>query len=185
MELDTCVPVLVDTLLQQLHNLFHMPKDLEPLGKISDYIEIKFSNDISDITNKDIFEIYNIYYRKGAYPVEQRYTIKAENKLIPISEAEELLYKGYVFGGHSCRLCMEAQDKISFEDYDFVEIEYIFDMEYSGIYAVQTVAIPFYAFYKEIGTAENGNIIYAKTYVPAIEVSGLEEYFEGQITNHK
>jgi len=44
--------------------------------------------------------------------------------------------------------------------------------------------IPFYAFYKQIGTAENGNLIYAKTYVPAIKVRGYEEYFESQIQNH-
>ena len=47
-----------------------------------------------------------------------------------------------------------------------------------------TIGIPFYAFYKEIGTSKNGNTIYAKTYVPAIEISGLEEYFERQKDNH-
>ena len=45
--------------------------------------------------------------------------------------------------------------------------------------------IPFYAFYKNIGRSENGNLIYAKTYVPAIEVSGYKEYFESQEANHK
>ena len=44
--------------------------------------------------------------------------------------------------------------------------------------------MPFYAFYKKIGTAKNGNTIYAKTYVCAIETSGLDEYFEAQSKNH-
>ena len=75
-----------------------------------------------------------------------------------------MLYNGYVFGGHSCPLCMLAQDKIDFEGYDFVDIEYVF--EYSNKNETPSIGIPFYAFYKNIGTSENGNTIYAKTYVP-------------------
>ena len=48
-----------------------------------------------------------------------------------------------------------------------------------------SIGIPFYAFYKNIGTSANGNTIYAKTYVPAIQVSGYEEYFESQKDNHR
>ena len=164
---------------------YDMSEYMKPLGVIRSYIDIEFSKKIADIEDKDIFEIRTIYYRKDRASDEEYYKIKSEVDLISMQEAEKLLYKGYVFGGHSCRLCMAAQDKISFRGYDYVEIEYIFDREYSGISSVQTVGIPFYAFYKEIGTAKNGNLIYAKTYVPAIEVSGLEEYFEEQITNHK
>ena len=164
---------------------YDMSEYMKPLGVIRNYIDIEFSKKTADIEDKDIFEIRTIYYRKDRASDEEYYKIKSEVDLISMQEAEKLLYKGYVFGGHSCRLCMAAQDKISFRGYDYVEIEYIFDREYSGIYSVPTVSIPFYAFYKKIGKAENGNMIYAKTYVPAVEVSGLDEYFEGQIKNHK
>ena len=43
---------------------------------------------------------------------------------------------------------------------------------------------PVYAFYKYLGVANNGNEIYVFTYVPAIEVSGLQEYFESQTATH-
>ena len=45
--------------------------------------------------------------------------------------------------------------------------------------------IPFYAFYKCIGKNEHGIDTYAKTYVPAVQVSGYEKYFESQKDNHK
>ena len=99
--------------------------------------------------------------------------------MITLDQAEELLYKGYVFGGHSCELCMLMQEKVSFEGYDYVDVEYQYDNEEHP-----TVAIPFYAFYKNIGTAQNGNTIYAKTLVCAIELSGYNEYFESQIEKH-
>ena len=108
------------------------------------------------------------------------YTHFADAKRISLEEAENLLYKGYVFGGHSCPLCMAAQEEVDFEGYDFVDITYI-----SGGKNQKVVEIPFYTFYKKIGTAKNGNIIYAKTYVPAIKVSGYEEYFKNQIKYHR
>jgi pyruvate dehydrogenase complex dehydrogenase (E1) component len=45
--------------------------------------------------------------------------------------------------------------------------------------------IPFYAFYKKLGIDKNGNTVYARTYVPAFEVSGYEEYFKSQEAEHK
>jgi hypothetical protein len=45
--------------------------------------------------------------------------------------------------------------------------------------------VPFYVFYKKIGLSGKGNEIYAETYVPAIEVSGYEKYFELQQKSHK
>ena len=75
---------------------------------------------------------------------------------------------------------MSEQKKVNFEDYDCVNIKY-FSFSRQD---VSEVYIPFYAFYKQIGVAENGNIEYAVTYVPAIEVSGYEEYFENQKKNH-
>ena len=100
-------------------------------------------------------------------------------KMISLEKAEELLCKGYVFGGHSCPICMSEQSPVDFEEYDYVNLEYVRGYnEYSEL-------IPFYAFYKYIGNDSGGNKVFAKTYVPAIEVSGYEEYFESQAKYHK
>lgn len=148
---------------------------------VSDYIEISFDNSWSysgDIVSDGVLLNASIRYYKNRQDVHTEYKHIANAKRISLEKAEEYLYKGYVFGGHSCPLCMAAQDKISFEGYDFVGIEYI-------SYPDKTSSvIPFYAFYKKIETKKNGTIVYAKTYVPAIQVYGYEEYFESQAANH-
>ena len=154
---------------------------------VTDYIYISFdnfSNYSGDIVSDSILTVSSVYYFKNRSDIgDTQYDVVANAKRISISEAEALLYNGYVFGGHSCPLCMLAQDKIDFEGYDFVDIEYVF--EYGNKNGTPSLGIPFYAFYKNIGTSENGNTIYAKTYVPAIEVSGYKEYFESQKDNHR
>ena len=90
-----------------------------------------------------------------------------------------MLYNGYVFGGHSCKLCMEAQEEISFEDYDAVGLSYVCGE------GEDALVIPFYTFYQKIGKCKNGNFTYAKTYVSAVKVSGLEEHFDMQTKEHK
>ena len=154
---------------------------------VTDYIYISFdnfSNYSGDIVSDSILTVSSVYYFKNRSDIgDTQYDVVANAKRISISEAEALLYNGYVFGGHSCPLCMLGQDKIDFEGYDFVDIEYVF--EYSNKNETPSIGIPFYAFYKNIGTSENGNTIYAKTYVPAIEVSGYKEYFESQKDNHR
>jgi len=47
------------------------------------------------------------------------------------------------------------------------------------------LGIPFYTFYKEIGTSQNGNKVYAKTYVSAIPLLGYDEYLESQKAYHR
>ncbi len=141
----------------------------------SDYISIcfdNFKNYAGDTVSDGILTVAQVSYRKYRSEVSQRQGTLYKAKRLDLKEAEELLYKGYVFGGHSCPLCMAAQEKVDFEDYDLVGLEYVGQ-------------IPFYAFYKDIGTAKNGNTIYAKTYVPAIKISGYEEYFESQKAHHK
>ena len=150
---------------------------------ISDYISISFDNSKNysdDIVSDSILTVANIEYYNPRFDVNEAYALVGMAKKISVSEAEALLYNGYVFGGHVCKLCMEAQNKISFEGYDFVDIEYKFGYES----AKPTDGIPFYAFYKNIGESENGNTIYAKTYVPAVQVSGYKEYFESQVDEH-
>ena len=49
-----------------------------------------------------------------------------------------------------------------------------------------SVIIPFYVFYKKLSLSQQrGSGNYAKTYVPAIQVYGYEEYFESQAENHR
>lgn len=132
--------------------------------------------------DNNILSLYSVRYYKPRLDINQIYPIVANAKKISLQDAEKLLYKGYVFGGHACPLCMAEQEKISFKGYDFVDMEYIF--EYDIKTSMPRLAIPFYAFYKKIGTAKNGNKIYAKTYVAAIELKGYEEYFESQKSKH-
>ena len=107
----------------------------------------------------------------------QRWFIPTEQrKMLSLAEAEELLAQGYVFSFHVCKLCMQAQDKVDFTDYDRVSLEYVYGDDYG---------IPFYAFYKKLEEYDDGSVRYAKTMVPAVEVMGLEEYFEDQIQYHQ
>ena len=85
---------------------------------------------------------------------------------ISLEEAEELLKKGYVFCG-GCPFCMAENDIVDFTDYDGVGLEHRGN-------------IPFYTFYKSVGDGA-----FAYTSVPAIRVSGLEEYFSTLHTKHR
>ncbi len=158
------------------------PLNLLREAPMSDRIWIHFYNvaNYEGATVSDsILKVADIEFIKTRVDINKEYEVIGEAKKISLEDAEKLLYNGYVFGGHSCSLCMAAQEKISFYNYDFVDIEYVFGVDYP------TKGIPFYAFYKKIGTAKNGNICYAKTYVAAIEVSGYKEYFESQKDSHK
>lgn len=149
---------------------------------LSDYISIYFDNYENfsgDIVSNEILIDASIDYVKFKTDVTERYVPDKEVKMISLADAEALLYNGYVFGGHSCPLCMAMQDPVDFEEYDYVGLQYV-----EGIDSF-TEVIPFYTFYKYIGYAHSGNKTYAKTYVPAIEVSGYEEYFESQAKYHK
>ncbi len=167
--------------------IYFYNEDAHPLNKymtkpVSDRIQImfdNFKNSSGDIVSDSILTDACIYYFENRAAASTTHDHIANAKRISLEEAEELLYKGYVFGGHSCPLCMAAQDKISFEGYDFVDIEYL-----ANTYETTTV-LPFYAFYKKIDTTSSGTIVYAKTYVPAIQVYGYEEYFESQASNHR
>ena len=101
--------------------------------------------------------------------------VKSKARMLSLEEAEELLEKGYVFGGHSCPLCMAEQPEVDFSEYTCANLEYV-----SG----GGIIVPFYAFYKYIGETDYGIGTYAKTYVPAVEVSGLENYFRMQESKH-
>ena len=101
--------------------------------------------------------------------------------MLSLDEAEELLAKGYVFGGHSCKICMSEQSKVDFTEYDAVSFEYV--------HGNDGMVVPFYIFYKHLGASEYDKTgwmqEYAKTYVPAVEIEGLDEYFDMQAEKHK
>ena len=154
---------------------------------VSDYILISFDNydngaKSTEVLSDSVLTDAHIIYRKLRTRVSTEYKTIAKAKTISLKKAEEYLYKGYVFGFHTCPICMEDQEKISFEGYDFVDIEYVFARDHKT--NDETIGVPFYAFYKKLGTAKNGNEIYAKTYVAAIEIEGYEEYFEKQRESH-
>lgn len=125
--------------------------------------------------SKDEAFLRGISLFKRTVSPSEYYNITAKSKMISLKEAEKLLKKGYFFGGHSCPICMALQPKVDFSEYTCVDIEYVSDGK---------TLIPFYAFYKYIGETEYGIGTYAKTYVPAIEVTGLKEYFKNQKSNH-
>lgn len=142
----------------------------------SDSIVLRFYH-LSTIPNNPAMWCDRIEYIQYRSDPTEHYSQSAQARCISLKDAEALLYHGYVFGGHTCPICRNAQDGVDFRDYDYVGLKYI-----AGRGAEY---IPFYTFYKKIGTAENGNEIYAYTYVPAIEVSGYKEYFESQTSQHK
>lgn len=151
----------------------------------SDYISLYFDNHPNyegDFVSDDLLTQVEVRFCESRVELTEAQAVASKAKILPLERAEEMLAAGYVFGGHACALCMEAQDKVDFAAYDYVSFEYVIRQPYG-----QQVSkgFPFYAFYKQIGTAENGNIYYAKTYVPAIEVTGLADYFESQAENHR
>lgn len=139
-----------------------------------------FENYSGDIVSDTVLTNVSIYYRKSR--TQDAWSPSMQAGLISLEDAEALLYNGCVFGGHVCPLCMAMQTPVEFSGYDFVSFTYLtgYDKE-----TYKTVAIPFYVFYKRIGTAKNGNVIYAKTNVCAIALSDYEGYLESQRKNHK
>ena len=158
----------VSTLEIFFYNLNAHPLNAYSFRPISDYICISFENYMNfsgDIVSDSILTQYDVYYRQHRSDSNERLVPTKKLKMIPLKDAEALLYNGYVFGGHVCPLCMAAQDGVDFENYDYVDLQYVFG------YGDGTEVLPFYAFYKYIGKSANGNKTYAKTYVPAIEVT--------------
>ena len=143
--------------------------------RCSDYISLEFDNASNfggDIVSDGVLQVVTVRFAHYNCEPEAICEKNCDAELITLEEAEELLHKGYCFGGHICPLCMASQDKVSFEDYDKVGLVYFEGM-------------PFYAFFKNLQyKSTNGNITYARTLVPAVEVSGYEEYFEAQEAFH-
>lgn len=151
----------------------------------SDCITLEFDNALNyadDIVSNTILRNVTIRYLQYRLDPKAIYLRTKRVPIISLQEAEALLNKGYVFGGYSCPICMAEQAAVDFADYEFVDIVYL---RTSHSYRGPASMIPFYTFYKKIGTAKNGYEIYAQTYVPAVRVSGYEEYFKSQEAEHK
>ncbi len=144
---------------------------------MGDCIRLNFGQPYeSDKRENELLEKVSISYEQRRTPREETYKAVAKCKLISLEDAEKLLNNGYVFGGHSCMICMSMQTPITFDSYDHVEYEYVIGDKW---------VIPFYTFYKKLGIAKNGNTIYAKTHVCAVAVKGYEEYYELQNKYHE
>lgn len=120
--------------------------------------------------------------REGVFGTYREYATVAS---VPLEEAERMLEMGYVFGGHSCPLCMEQQDKVDFLEYDHVELRYEWVSVPGEEHEEEMLWLPFYAFYKKLEEGKNGICSYARTLVPAFPVSGVEEYFASQGEKHQ
>lgn len=175
----------VDFLTVYFYNQEDDPLNSYSYGPRSSYIALEFDNCLNyngDLVSETILADVSIRYvqKRKADGLQFEPMLKA--KRISLADAEALLYNGYVIGGHVCPLCMAMQTPVEFSGYDFVGFTYRTGYDKQNDRAV---AIPFYTFYKRIGTGKNGNAIYAKTNVPAIEVTGFEEYVESQRKDHK
>ncbi len=160
------------------HPLNNLPSTMP----FSDCISISFdnlSNNSDDIvSNSSLYNIFVIDY--WSYRTENHSPLKpvAQKELLPLEKAEEYLRKGYVLAMGGCPFCQANQTPVDFSNYEYISFEYASDV------GIGDLTLPYYVFYKNIGTAENGNMIFAKTYVPAVEVEGYEEYFINKHNNH-
>lgn len=152
----------------------------------SDYILAEFVNIAPSkepgVNNDGIYLFVSLYHCSHRTKSKTDLRSVREEKLFSIKKAEEYLKKGYVVrrDDHitNCPVCMVEEKSTTFTGYDYVSFEYI------GGYAIGDLTIPYYVFYKKTGIAENGNMIFSKAYVPAVEVEGYEEYFINKHSNH-
>ena len=153
---------------------------------LSDYIQLHFDNSRNyegDFTSDTLLSDVQILYMQYRVTAEEHCAPITTLPWLTLAEAEVLLEKGWVLTEHYCRYCMQAQEPVDFTDYDYVSLEYWLPSgSYDGEEPVELV--PFYTFYVDTGTAANGNRTFAKTSVPAVAVSGWEEYREVQRQKH-
>ena len=148
---------------------------------LSDYIEIEFDfEDYGSIPYEE--PRVCISYRCYRDGIAERCASINRVKRISLTDAEALLYNGYVFCIHMCPVCTSQREKITFNGYDYVNLEYKFGEDAKTRF--QTTGVPFYVFYKKIETTANGHEVYAMAYVPAIEVRDYAAYFEAQTAQH-
>lgn len=138
------------------------------------YFSLKFDND--NTQDKAVYALESIYWYEELFSAEERYPFVGNSTMLTLEQAEEMLFKGYVFGAVVCELCAQEQALVSFEDYDKVTLEYLIGKN--------GWVVPFYAFYKDISYLHPSTPMYAKTHVPAVKIENIEEYFDIQTKIH-
>ena len=161
--------------------------DQQTIGYGDEYFTLYFTSYCSFSSVEDWSDGKNVYltqiiYGQEAYPSSEYVQSKGVLRMLTLEEAEEMLYKGYVFGGHSCPLCMAAQEKVNFEGYDGVSFSY-----FSGLSEIghDAMMVPFYQFYKKLPSEDPNVVRYAVTNVCAVEVEDIDEYFIAQEKYHR
>lgn len=160
-----------------------LDETLSEYGYFSNAIFLDFNSYGNTVKTKELL-MKSVEYRWSQS--SDKFERIAEADMISLLEAEWMLKNGYVFGNPVCPRCMVLQEKLDISDYDYVGFEYICPRFLPKNVEKTVYCVPFYTFYKYIGDAENGNQIYAKTYVCAIGVSGIKEYFQSlEKAHHK
>lgn len=151
-------------------------------AKIDETLE-SYSGDPDHYLSGDYFSLYFdkcedapnnaacswIWYYKSQ---QVKYDVYGKYRTLSLYEAEWLLNKGYRFMFQYCPDCSANDETPDFSDYDHVTLEYVFGDEDSGF------GIPFYVFYKQ--TSEDQFAKYITTMVPAVHISGLDQFFNAQ-----
>ena len=146
---------------------------LNPYLRVSDCIVISFDfeNLHGDRDSNSIHLNASIMCYQTRKDPDYFYQELRDVKMLTLQEAERMLEKGYVFY-QDCDACQSMNPPVDFSSYDHVGFQYLQDAEKGS-----NLILPFYAFYKKINETPDGTITYAKTYVCAIQIPGMEAYF--------
>lgn len=129
-----------------------------------DYLVLQFSPPEQDSAGFDCRNMWYYKSQKAQYEVYGKYSKRS------LFDAELLLHKGFRFMFRNCKTCNARSETPDFHGYDRVTLEYVFGDEDGDF------GFPFYVFYKRTG---DGNE-YIKTMVPAVAVSGMDDFFKLQ-----
>lgn len=155
---------------------------------MTDFIYANFEITAAADTAPIIMNCTDLRYYQHRLPTDQRYPEIGSARRLLIAEALELVKKGYVFGGTHCYLCAREAGSAEFSDYDHVALLYIQgppnNIGGALTNSIDYIYFPFYAFYKESGQTPSGETRYTVALVPAVEVSGLDAFFEKYASNH-
>ena len=173
---------LFDTKAPELPSFMEIPSNFNGKPLFDKYIVLRFYPDWGEGTaydwggnNNEAF-LTRVDHVESELPYDQYMEEFETARMLTLEEAQEMLANGYVFGGHSCPLCMAEQPEVDFSDYDAVTFEYVAGRN--------RIVVPFYTFYKET-EEKDGLHTYAKTYVCAVDLPGIEEFFKSQEAYHK
>lgn len=173
-------PISIEVLFY--NNDAHKLNRLKTFYPHNDFISLLFINHRDPLNPSNVqngnYLLYSIIYSSYRTISNSDLRVKFEKQLLPLEKAEIFLRKGYALSiDDSLSQYQFKQTNIDFTNYDYVSFEY------AGGNKIGDLALPYYSFYKNIGTSKNGNMIFAKAYVPAIEVEDYEEYFISSNSN--